>query len=254
MYSSTWHGFLEPLVDVWEQLRRLERRDRANVSADTKFRCPRYDILLTDEVLGRKEEWATGYLQAYWRAFAAFGADSIRSLLDVLVTSPNHTVAAPGRAYHNGSILDSWATVVQGPLTCYRRVVVGAPCCSPFPFNRRGDEDLLRHFGDCMLESFAQPEASRLSGPPSDGGLGARGVAGHATLGRLVRDSATAAAAAPWTGTGGGGERVGSVTSDSGPTRRRAAFSSLSDIAVLILDRDECDRRLVRERRHRAPA
>ena len=68
-FSSLWHGFLEPLVDVWEHIR---RRAHYYSTPAALWQCPRYHVFLTDEVLGKRREWIrSGYLTAFWRAFVA---------------------------------------------------------------------------------------------------------------------------------------------------------------------------------------
>ena len=72
-YRSTWHGMLEPLLDLWAHLRRLGATVTSSSSTRAghgpeggprgkPLRCPRYETILTDEVLGRKAEWKDGYL------------------------------------------------------------------------------------------------------------------------------------------------------------------------------------------------
>jgi hypothetical protein len=204
-FASIWHGFLEPLVDAWAHLRRLEAN---RTTAASRPLCPRYDVYVTDEVLGPSQTWARGYLAAFWRAFASPGARGLQSVLDLLegaaplVDRRNRSGGKGGvrpwrataAALAAGAVAP-WAQVASAPMTCYALVVVGAPCCSRFPFNGRGGEDLLGPFGDCMLEAHhhAQTAAS-------------------------------------------GSEAVGPF--------RRAAATSAAAMRAVILDRDECDRRL----------
>ena len=61
MYSSSWHGFLEPLVDAWAHVRRIAGGSLSPQSPGSggegslePLRCPRYDIFLTDEVPAQK--------------------------------------------------------------------------------------------------------------------------------------------------------------------------------------------------------
>lgn len=92
---------------------------------------------------------------------------------------------------------------------------MGAPCCSKYPFNGRGAEDLLGPFGDCMLESFALEErASSLSRQP------------------------------PLSSSHAPNQRVTASSSSSFGMRRRRAVVDPGLASVLVLDRDECDRRL----------
>ena len=218
MFSSTWHGFLEPLVDAWAHVRRLngvsgsastgggtaplDRKgtDRKG-AAPSLAQCPRYDVFLTDEVLGTSAEWERGYLVAFWRALATHtsggGGGGLRSLLDLTADATRPYAAADAAPWH---------VAARGPLTCYDSVVVGGPCCSGYPFNGRGGEDLLGPFGDCMVEA-------------------------------ALRDASQEEARSPWAEPWVGGGRVLQWG-------RRAAVASAARASVLVLDRDECDRRL----------
>jgi hypothetical protein len=279
MFSSTWHGFLEPLVDAWAHLRRLHAAEgtregaQGTAASDGAPRarregigggghapplaaCPRYDVYLTDEVLGPSRDWLqTGYLVAFWRALATHGASGLRSLLDVVTVVPSPAAAAaPKTRPYAAAEAGPWARVASGPLTCYRRVVVGSPCCSGYPFNGRGEEDLLGPFGDCMVEA-AMRDAMR-DGGAGGGGGGRKGAGGAGT---------TAAVASHWgppwvspprgaaglvqteeeerrlVGLWGRRHAVG-PTGSEGSDGRLGGQSGLA--SVLVLDRDECDRRL----------
>jgi len=232
-YSSIWHGFLEPLVDVWAHLRRLEGNytSSQSLSAETPGNpstpsqpvCPRYDVYITDEVLGLSQNWLHGYLVAFWRAFASFGVSGLQSVLDLLDDSTGQSnennrpqrKRATAAALARGEVAP-WAEVAAAPMTCYASVIVGAPCCSRYPFNRRGSEDVLGQFGDCMLEAHHFQS--------SDSSEGASRSRRGASAQVRVPDNDNS-------------------QQQVGPFRRTAATSATT-AKVLILDRDECDRRL----------
>ena len=227
-YSSIWHGMLEPLVGVWQNIRRVN--GYYSHSQKKSWVCPRYEVYLTDEVLKRKREWQGKYLLAFWRAFTAKDDNNdnnnsnddddddddriahtendddlrIQSILDA-VTVPR------GRREGSSSspTLLSWEAVVQRPMTCYQSILIGAPCCSRYPFNSRGKEDILGGFGRCMLESFASPPETALD----YSNRGSRHHHQETAWPRII----------PY---------------------RRAAASSFPALRVLVLDRAECDRRI----------
>jgi len=241
-YSSIWHGFLEPLVDVWAHLRRLEegnhtfsRQSPPAKSSDGSSTlplpvCPRYDVYITDEVLGPSQTWLHGYLVAFWRALGSFGVSGLQSVLDLLedntgFSSKNNRPLrkrATAATLASGTIAP-WAQVAAAPMTCYSSVIVGAPCCSRYPFNRRGSEDILGHFGDCMLEAHrfhAGSSSERASSPR--GARSSSSSSGASAHARVAKDNIES--------------QIGAF--------RRAAATSAATAKVLILDRDECDRRL----------
>ena len=158
---------------------------------------------------------------AFWRALAA-PPRGLASILD-LVSGAGGGERATAATLEAARALP-WAAVARGALSCYPKVLVGAPCCSGYPFNPRGREDLLGPFGDCMIEGdrlFSAASASSSGGPA----LASPSPPPAATTAAV----ATAAAAA------------------TGPLRgpyRRAAAASARTARVLVLDRDECDRRI----------
>jgi len=266
-YSSTWHGFLEPLLDVWAHVRRIHRTagtDSVGSNAGgANKECPRYDVFLTDEVLGPRRDWIDkGYLTAFWRGLASLPEDAalspvpgggegggLWSLSDAVLDQVNLEDGSRRKervfeAFHG---MHSWNGVASGPLTCYKRILVGAPCCSEYPFNRRGGSDgagdglVLGPFGDCMLESQHHLDAMKRAVDFATNWFHSSHISVDTS-----RFSSRVSGEEKSAEERGFGEGWGvAAKPPTAPRRRRLAATSLEGLKVLVLDRDECDRRLV---------
>ena len=165
-WGNIWHGAFEALGDAWphvsEQAQAKRRGEQHLGQGAQEPRCPRYDVLLTDEVLGPRSTWSDGFLLSFWRALAA-SEDSIRSIRDVFNGSRvRRTCDGPADATTGDKLGydEAWAQRAAHPLTCYRQVLVGAPLKNPgkptlaWGFNQPSP---LRGMGDCMLQKYGLP-------------------------------------------------------------------------------------------------
>ena len=138
LYGNIWHGGLESFADAWDHLRSQGQAFKTGQDV-----CPRYDVIITDEVLGTKAEWSHGHLLPFWNAFAS----RMESIQDVASRLDDERCQVEGESTHN--ITEGWARRATASADCYDSLLIGAPCCSHFPFD--GRTDLVRGMGDCML-------------------------------------------------------------------------------------------------------
>jgi hypothetical protein len=124
--GSLWHVVLDMLADLWQWLHHI---------FPLSARCPRFQVFLTNEELGAKNEhkcifggcgpWADAHGLSFYRALTGTNvSESVLSIADITTSS------SPKQ------------------LTCYRSIIAGYPL-GPYPFNKR--TALLRGFGECML-------------------------------------------------------------------------------------------------------